>query len=561
MFSLKEISRAKLGMYSLFSLLFGLTFPFAQWVYRNPLELRMFIPEVPLYAVVAFLLLLVIDNLSRKAALVISEPSEKEQQKNSSTLPLAEQSEQDERRSPPRFWPRVKASLTPDRKLCLLLFGVLAVVYFLNFLMYYPGCGTADSDVAINQALGYEQYSSWMPPFHTFIVSIILHIGLLVSDLEGALALFSTIQLLVCAAVYSYFLSWLKRKGIPSWAFTLCLLFFALNPIIARFAVTMWKDIPFSLSILLLVTLLFDIAQSRGALLRNRRALIKLLVICFCVLFFRKNGLIIVGGVALFLLFWLRPQKAPAISLFLLLIASSVIQGPVFAAIGIKPDHFVETVALPMQQMGNLVYMDRPLSEEQATLMNEIIPENTLREVYRYYSPDSMKYSGSFDHDYLDSHKGEFLLTWLQLMSAYPRDYLQAWGSLNYGYWYVGSSGWIVADAGFARQEARNLLFERTGFTWANTGLDTQYEDIRNYPLTYPLFNLGCLIWMTLASALLCSNKNSRWKLVCLLPALLLIFTMLVSAPTAEFRYIFALHLSLPLTLALPFLKRQAQSD
>jgi hypothetical protein len=130
---------------------------------------------------------------------------------------------------------------------------------------------------------------------------------------------------------------------------------------------------------------------------------------------------------------------------------------------------------------------------------------------------------------------------------------------LSYGYWYIGESRWIVSGAGFTRQEAQNLLYERTGFVWANDGLDTGYEDIRNYPPLVPLFNLGCLTWITLASTLLCLRKGSRERIVCLLPALLLIFTMLFSAPAAEFRYVFALHLSLPLILLLPFLRQSPE--
>jgi hypothetical protein len=562
---LKGIGRLKLLTYSFASLLFALTFPFAQWVYRNPLELRMFIPEVPLYAVVAFLLLLAFDNLSRRAAITIPDCLEVGRQRPVDADVPVEQPDQGKQPVLPRCLPRfkalLKALLTPDRRLQLVLFSVLATVYLLNFLMYYPGCGTPDSNSAINQALGYSPYSSWHPPFYTFIISVILHIGLLFADLEGALALFSVIQLLTLSAVCSYFLCWLQRKGIPSWAFALCLLFFALNPIIARYAITMWKDIPFSLSVLLLITVLFDIAQSQGALLQNRRTLVKLLAVCFCVLFFRKNGILIVASIALFFLFWLKPKKMPAVSLFLLLVASSVIQGPGFAAIGITPDRFVETVSLPLQQLGNLVYTDKPLSDEQQALMNEIIAEKELKEVYSYRSPDSTKFSDSFNYGYLDSHKTEFLLTWLQLLPSYPKEYLQSWGSLSYGYWYIGYSNWIVAEAGFEHQKARNLLYERTGFAWANIGLDTGYEDIRNYPPLYPLFNLGCLTWMALASTLLCLNRRSRWKIVCLLPTLLLIFTMLLSAPAAELRYVFVIHLSLPLMLLLPFLQRQAQPD
>jgi hypothetical protein len=559
LFSLKNIGRIRLVAYLIFSLLFALTFPFAQWVYRNPLELRLFIPEVPFYAACAFLFLLVLDNFSRVSTITIPVHKSKPDFPNQN---LSQQEPQQEQRFVFRPLFRLKGFFSPERKLYLLLFGIITLVYFLNFLMYYPGCGTVDSNSTINQALGYSPYTSWTSPFHTLVVSMILHIGLLLTDLKGALALFSIIQLLATTATLSYVLCWLKRKGVPSWAFALCLLFFVLNPIIARFAITMWKDIPFSLSVLLLITLLFDVAQSQGALLQNRRVFIKLLIICFCILFFRKNGLIIVGGVALFLLFWLKAkEKLPAVSLFVLLIASSIIQGPIFAAVGIESDHFVETVALPTQQLANLVYTDKPLSEEQAALMNGIIPEDKLKETYSYRSPDSMKYSGHFDYDYMDAHKTESLLAWLQLMPSYPKEYLQAWGALSYGYWYIGESNWVVSDAGFTRQEAHNLLFERTGFAWANAGLDTQYEDLRNYPLAFPLFNLACLVWITLASALLCFNKRSRWKIVCLLPALLLIFTMMLSAPTAELRYIFPLHLSLPLMLLLPFLQRQSPSD
>ncbi|MDR1183174.1 MAG: DUF6020 family protein [Coriobacteriales bacterium] len=561
LFSIKDIGRAKLGAYLVFSLLFSLTFPFAQWTHRISLGLHHFIPEVPFYTACAFLLLLVFDNLSRKASITVPERPVAKRQKGDGATSSASQPDQAKRQLFSRCLSRLKTSLTPDRKMQLLLFAVLAVVYFLNFLLYYPGCGTTDSDSAISQALGYSPYTRLTSPFHTFVISIILRIGLIFTDLEGALALFSTVQLLATAAVLSYFLCWIKRKGVPSWVFVLCLLFFALNPVVARFAITMWKDIPFSLSVLLLMTLLFDVAQSQGALLRNNRSmLIKLLIICFCILFFRKNGLIIVAGVAVFLLFWLKAkEKLPAISLLVLLAASAIIQGPVLTAAGMEPDSFVETSALPIQQLTNLVYRGEALSEEQMALMNNIIPEDKLREVYGYHSPDPMKFSGWFDYDYLDAHKTEFMLTWLELMPSYPKEYLQAWGSLSRGYWYIGEAKWIVSPAGFARQGSTNILLEHTGFTWASVGLDTQYEDIRNYPLIYPLFNLGCLVWMTLASALLCFNKNSRWKLVCLLPVLLLVFTMLFGAPATELRYIFAIHLSLPLLLLLPFLRRQAQ--
>jgi hypothetical protein len=560
--SLKRIGRLKLGVYVVFSLVFGLTFPFAQWVFRNPLELRMFIPELPLYAFIAFVLLVVLDNFSHRTTITLPACPVTEQA-GSKQAPRSTSPDESKQHLVSRCLSWLKRALTSDRRLFLLIFAVIASVYFMNFLMYYPGIGSTDSDTTINQALGYTSYTSWIPPFYTFAVSLILRGAMLFTDLEGAIALYSSIQILASAAVLSCFLCWLKRKGIPSWLFAVCLLFFVLNPIIARTVITMWKDIPFSLSVLLLIMLLFDVAQSRGTILQDRRTLIKLFVICFLILFLRKNGAIIIGGTAIFLFAWLKPKrkKLPAIGLLLLLIGSSVVQGPGFAAMGIASDHFIETVALPMQQVGNLVYTDKPLSEEQMALMNDIISEETLKETYSYRSPDTMKYSGGrFDYNYLDSHKMEFMRLWLELAPSYPKEYLQAWGSLSYGYWYVGDSRWIVSGSQFERQEIRNLLFERTGFAWAEVGRDTQYEDIRNYLPLYPLFNLGCLTWITLAITLLCFNRQSRWKIICLLPALLLLFTMMFSAPVVEFRYVFAIHLSLPLMALLPFLRRQPEN-
>ena len=437
---------------------------------------------------------------------------------------------------------------TTNKKLWLACFLVLFASYFATLLLSFPGTFSTDSYASISILQGELPWSNAHPVFYTLLIGPFVALGNAVGNMTVGLFAFSLVQLTLMAAVCSYACAWLRKMGMPLLAVFAALAFFAFNPVIARYATTMWKDVPFAMTMLLAILQLFEIALTKGAAIQSPRACIKLALLTLLTCLLRNNGIYaMAAGVVVLIAVWRKAWKwfMPMVGAIVL---AQLISGPFYTSLGIEPSPFRESVGIPIQQISAVVAEDGEMTEEQLEVFSQLVDPEAVAEVYAPYSSNFVKYHESFSDEWLNAHKKEFLQLYFEVGLKNPAIYTRAWIGATQGYWNMETHSWVVSEAG------RNLAYEATGLEILNGDSETNYDELRKSSFLSPLFNMGFAAWVMIALCAFRWIKGDRKLITAYIPLIALWGTMLIAAPFyCEFRYQFPSHLLLPVIFASAF--------
>ena len=437
---------------------------------------------------------------------------------------------------------------TTNKKLWLTCFLVLFASYFATLLLSFPGTFSTDSYASISILQGELPWSNAHPVFYTLLIGPFVALGNAVGNMTVGLFAFSLVQLTLMAAVCSYACAWLRKMGMPLLAVFAALAFFAFNPVIARYATTMWKDVPFAMTMLLAILQLFEIALTKGSAIQSPRACIKLALLTLLTCLLRNNGIYaMAAGVVVLIAVWRKAWKwfMPMVGAIVL---AQLISGPFYTSLGIEPSPFRESVGIPIQQISAVVAEGGEMTEEQLEVFSQLVDPEAVAEVYAPYSSNFVKYHESFSDEWLNAHKKEFLQLYFEVGLKNPAIYTRAWIGATQGYWNMETHSWVVSEAG------RNLAYEATGLEILNGDSETNYDELRKSSFLSPLFNMGFAAWVMIALCAFRWIKGDRKLITAYIPLIALWGTMLIAAPFyCEFRYQFPIHLLLPVIFASAF--------
>lgn len=440
-----------------------------------------------------------------------------------------------------------KEPIVPGRKTGLGLFLFLFICWLPYFLVYYPGCMTYDSYYVAGQAVLGVEPSDWHPYTYVLLVRLMMRFGMLFGDISEGVAAYSLFQMAFLAGAVAYGVCWLLKKQMRPYFALLIALFFALVPIFPVLSVTLWKDIPFSICVFLYTLSVYDALESRGKTLHSVPGALGWILLSLLVVLLRHNGYCIVLPTALALFLYLRKgakRLLPALLLPLLL--APVIQN-LYYANGVAKGVFSESLSIPAQQIARTVVSGGTITKEQRESLARFFDMEKLQN-YDPFLADPVK--NSFNREYLESHKTEFFKLWARLLPPNRKEYCKAYLAQTLGYWMPGvrcKIAFPLADEGEKiGVNQRNLLESYTGEIW------NRWENRYRFP------SLGTLVWTAVFFAGLTLIKRRAGELIAFLPLFLLWLTLMAATPVhCEFRYLFALPLSLPFLACLSMRRRQ----
>ncbi len=451
------------------------------------------------------------------------------------------------------------ASAWPCGRVFVIVFAMFALSWGFWWALYFPGCASTDSNDILKMVLGidatsnhfrYEGISSHHPLLYTGLVAaVVLPVKALTGSVTAAVGAFSLVQMLLLAACVALAVAWLARRGAAKWLVVLVVLFFAVNPLVGRYAVTLWKDIPFAGALLLFSLACSDVARTRGAWLSSRRRWAALIVLACLVALLRSNGAIVVLACAVVLAVACRPRGVRiAARVAGAVVAVLLVQGIGAKAAGVESAHFAETVSLPLQQLARTSVDGGELTEAQEGVLYSLLPAERIAELFNPVTPNPLKFAPDFNDDYLDAHKVEFIGAWLGALPANFGTYVRAWADETRGYWDPAQDSWLAVEPGYDIADADvNVsasllpgLLEEGFFAGEHPT-----EVLQRW--AWPLCNCACLGWFALAFLVGACVTRRAGLAGMALPGVLLWASMLVAAPISnEFRYLFALHVLLP---------------
>ncbi len=439
---------------------------------------------------------------------------------------------------------------------------VLLISFTITYLMNFPGTYSNDSLDSINIALGQASLSNAHPVLYTAFVALFVHIGLAFGNIEIGLVLYCIVQMILCATVLSYTCCWLKKMGAPTLAVLAAVVFFTFNPIIARYSFTMWKDIPFSLCFILVVLLLFELVLTPKHFLvsKQRCVTLALFVLLSCLL--RNNALYALLLTVIVLAITFRRIFIAWVPSAVAVVLAFVITGPIYTAAGVEPSPFRESVGIPIQQIAAVLSEDADINDQEKAMLSNMVDLEAAAQAYTPTSSNPVKYHESFNDEWLNTHKGEFLTTWLEIGLKNPKLYLKAWLWETRGYWDIQTQDHIVVGPTGYTDDGRNLIYDVTGLSLTGGDASSQYDGLRMSTVASPLFCLAWAVWFVAVALVLRFISKQRRAALPLIPFVGLWATLMIAAPYyCEFRYLYALHLALPVIIITMFLKSNTATN
>lgn len=438
---------------------------------------------------------------------------------------------------------------------------VIAVAWFPYYLSYYPGGIYSDTFNSIQYSLG-----GILTNRHPFLYNVLIDAAItfgkaLGKDLTWSMGCFLAVQMILLEIEFLYFLYWMLTKRIHRTVRAAIMLFLVFFPLIPLYSISVWKDTPFCMAVLLWCMFLTDLYLDIQKNTWKPCVLVKYIIAMFLVAFTRNNGIYVLAFSTFILLIatfkkaFVR-KKTTYCSILLTIIAIILIQGPVYRWCGVAQTDTVENFGIPLQQIGSVVAYDGNITEEQKECLNHFLPYENIKEHYSPGLADNLKFYSGFDHAYLSEHTKDFLRLWADLFIQNPGIYLKAYLWETAGFWNV--------DIATGDAYVQNCV-------WPNS-----YEiyQIELYPTDYfqrwfgfsfqhfvnPRHYLSCawFFWIFFI-CMLHVMKHYGWRKSYLFtPQMGIWLTLMVATPIASsLRYIAALLFTLPFVIILPILLKR----
>lgn len=439
---------------------------------------------------------------------------------------------------------------------------IIFLAYIPWFLNYFPGICSSDSTNQMLQMVDNNTtLSNHHPIFHTLIIGLCLKIGnVIFGSNQAGVAIYSILQMICCSLAFSAVVFYCEKKKVPLIIRKILLLFFMFCPIIASYSITMWKDIPFALSITITTMLLIDACTNSKEFFLKRKNIFLLLLFFLLDILFRKNGLYCVLFVGIIYLFVLEKKykKKFSVALIIPIILYFVISGPVFSFFNIKEGETKEALSIPMQQFARISkYHSKELKIDEKKELDSFFLDNSYTEKYDPTFADPVK--RVFNEKYMKKNKGKLLSLYFKYLLKYPIDTIKSFISGSYGYYYPNLVGWEVFNTIYSDNYTKILNIKQTPIHkfWIINKLEV-FLNSHNIPLLSMFTSCGFYFWLLIVSFIYLLYKK-RYKII---PSIFILFgvwgTALMSPVFCERRYVYSLFIVVPLLFAICFIKKSS---
>ncbi|HJD22224.1 MAG TPA: hypothetical protein H9915_10480 [Candidatus Gemmiger faecigallinarum] len=444
------------------------------------------------------------------------------------------------------------AQARPSRlSVWLAMWALIFVCWTPYLLTFYPAGIVGDGALTLEEALapGVPSSNHWVVPV-ILTMRFFLWLGSLISaDLHVGVFLYALAQSLLFSAVCAAVAYRLWRAGAPRWAAWGSAAMYAVSGFFASYGMALWKDALFAAGVVWLALQLWQLPRAEPGWKQCLNFTLTALFLCF----WRNNGLyvLLLCLAALAVLMRRRAKRLLACGLAAAVFALAV-TGPVYDALGIRKDSLTESVSVPMQQIAAALSAGAETTPEQEAVLFRILPEEEWTASYHPTLSDDLKGNAALDAAYLETHFGDFLAVWAQLLPANFGTYVEAYLMQTLGCWQPGVFQGSYTDYWIGVQDVAGRGWHSTDWIETLTGRSLS-QLLQRSTRFVPS---GTMVWvMFLAFALvLAQGQGRRASLLVLAPFAASWLVLMLAMPIAyAYRYILMLAVGLPLLCLLPF--------
>ena len=450
------------------------------------------------------------------------------------------------------------AKLTSAQAFFIAFLGLLAV-YTWCFLCHFPGNVMADTRTQLAQIVGLDPYSNHHPMAHTLLMKVFFDLGYALFHTQNAgVACVTVSQYVAVAAAFAFLLATMQKKGVRAALIVCSFLFFAFAPNNLLFSVTLTKDVPFAIATLLLFTLLWRrMGEEKKAARIVETVLLGVSALGVCTL--RTNGVYAFLVLLPLMLLCLPKRKWLSVYPALLcgLALALVFRGPVLRGMGVTPPDAIESLSVPAQQIARAVSDGYAPNAEEAALLDAVVDTARIADTYDPHTSDPIKelVREKGAQQALSENKGAYLRLWLSIGRKNLKSYLFGWVDETVGFWYPNIEYTSLYLGGIHRESTRLDISTEPVLTGEPAALlNAWLTGARIVPVLGLVYTIGTATWAGLFLLGLAVLKKARWQVLPSLFWLLVFGTLMLATPVhAEFRYLYAVFVLLPLLTILPY--------
>lgn len=381
-------------------------------------------------------------------------------------------------------------------------------------------------------------------------------------EMVYAMIIAGIVEYIAMVLVMAYVVHWMQKYGLKRWLSYVVLAFIAIFPLFPLYAISVWKDTPFNLALIVFVLTLAEFVFSKGELLKDRKYFCKFILLSALLAILRNNGIYILVVVFLIMAIYLFVKDHAAmfkkylkflILTPLVIVSVLVIHGPVYDRLGFNAKYSTgEMLGIPIRQLAYISFYDYELSDDDQAYLDSIMGKEFVKKFYAPMIADTIKFNnpdlieGGFDNKVIENDKFKFASFYIKMWFTHPKAMIKAYilatagfysPHINNGFGYAQIKPWDDPDFGVYRYD----LFEKTfGFS--------VYDNIEKMtPISAAYF----LFTMIITAAILWVRKSYN-KLIVLIPGFITWLTVMVATPvTISLRYVYILVLMVPIEIYL----------
>lgn len=428
-----------------------------------------------------------------------------------------------------------------SRTFVALVLALLILPAAYNLFANNPGISTLDTAWCMLSAHHLRGTSDWHPTFYRLVLHAIQNVW----DSTYAVIL---VQYFFWGYVMLEFILYLRRKGISDYVLILFAVFNGFNAANVLHLNTIWKDIPYTLSLVWVFVILARLAIDFERYQGRWYIYLELITALVGVFFYRKNGVVTFVVMAAAAAILLRKNKKVLVSLALSVMAVAIIKGPVYTYLEVEDTGIYGIYQGLGQDVLGVYYAGGEVSESTLQMINMMTNYNTAE-----YSYTPTWSNQAYD---VDVKPADFIQNYINTFLQNPVTMLRVVIDREDALWdiYRGQDAvvgclqctdevveWLeYADYGkwgdyYARRVYRSLYTGMSAATTYTAGVQW-LSAIEWRGGLFCLLGLSVMIWMVLTA-------GTGKYLVMLSPIIGHILSLLLSTGWSDFRYFWPMNL------------------
>ncbi len=420
-------------------------------------------------------------------------------------------------------------------------------------MAFFPGMMNADSLYMWGGAV----YGN-IDELHTGFVPIIYSLLARLWNTPGVVGL---AQIIFFGGVLHFLFSTFEGLKAPRWLLGAISAVLALSPMVGANLVTLEKDIPFGVLILLLSGCCIRIVESGGAWLEKKRSILILALGSALLSLCRHEGIFPALGLLMAVLvcyvrFWRSVLVAAVIGSLIVVF----VQWPVYDAFKVVRNKQYNRVQLKCIDLSVIYYKNGQLSEAEKEFIREIMPLEEWRGWFNIYTPDTIIYTPGMariftrEKEISEVWKRVWLKNWPLLARYRPKMASIIWQPFEpRGAWTYGVHVNEVPEAIDRNEMGIELAHLAPG---CESFLRWLVKNTSKPILKSIFYRPALYLWISLLSIVAASYITRNFRVLLIgVPVALHTFLMFLFVAAQHSRYIFHVFLVFPFVVAYLVIK------